>query len=145
MTAIYTHDHQVGSDEVEPEGHANCLAYLQWTRYAAINHSSEQGWPPERYQEQKIGWVVRSHTIRYFQPAYKGDDVAISTWVTEFQKTRSVRRYRISRKSDDATLATAETHWALVDLETRTPTRVPQELSEAFPTLDESQEPQGVR
>lgn len=142
MSAIFTYEHQVGSDEVEPEGHANCLAYLQWTRYAAVNHSSAQGWPPERYIKDRIGWTVRSHTIRYFQPAFEGDEVAIETWVTGFQKTRSVRKYRISRRSDDVTLAIAETHWALVNLDSRTPTRVPLELSEAFPIPEESQEPQ---
>ncbi len=45
MPAIYEHPHTVGSDEIDPQGHANNVAYVQWLQSAAVAHSAAQGWP----------------------------------------------------------------------------------------------------
>jgi acyl-CoA thioester hydrolase len=75
---------------------------------------------------------VRSHWIEYLQPAFAGDDVTVLTWVADFRKVRSLRKYKIVRARDDAILARAETEWAFVGLADRAPRRVPRELVEAF-------------
>jgi len=142
MSKIYAYEHQVLDTEVEPEGNANCLAYLNWTRYAAIAHSTAQDWPPERYRDIEAAWVVRSHEIHYRQPAFVDEDVIIETWVVCFDKAKSTRKYRIIRPSNDALLVVAQTHWTLIDTKTRRPRRVPPELINAFSLLPESDEPE---
>ena len=116
MSAIYPYHHVIGKNEVEPDGYVSCLTYLLWTRSAAQEHSAKQGWTTERYLEIGAAWVVRSHHIEYFRPAFAGEEVVIDTWVSNFGKTRSLRKYLIRRPDDDAALVTAETNWALVDI-----------------------------
>jgi acyl-CoA thioester hydrolase len=52
------------------------------------------------------------------------------------RKATSTRRYRISRRSDGALLATAQTRWAFLDYATNQPTRIPREIVEAFVVVE---------
>jgi acyl-CoA thioester hydrolase len=76
--------------------------------------------------------VVRSHCIDYLSPAFAGDEVTVFTWVADFRKIRSLRKYKIVRTTDDVLLSRAETEWAYIGLEHRVPRRIPPELSSAF-------------
>ena len=103
-----------------------------------MGHSTAQGWPPERYHQAGAGWVVRTHQIEYLQPAWEDDRVLIRTWVADFQKLTSRRRYRILRPGDKqlTVLATAETNWVYIGFERRLPRRIPDELSGAFDVVE---------
>jgi acyl-CoA thioester hydrolase len=141
MPAIYHHQLTVSPAAIDGQGHVNNLEYLRWMQDAAVAHSAAQGWPAERYREIGAGWVVRSHWIEYLQPAFAGDEVTVLTWVANFRKIRSLRRYRIVRAGDAAVLARAETDWAFIGLAHRVPRRVPPELSSAFFVVPEGEEP----
>ena len=106
-------------------------------------HSTAQGWPPDRYQQTGAGWVVRTHQIEYLQPAWESDRVVVQTWVADFKKLTSRRRYRILRPGDEqpTVLATAETNWVYIGMERRMPRRIPPELSEAFIVVCPNEEP----
>ena len=136
MPEIYEHLHTVGADEIDPLGHANNVAYVEWMQSAALAHSAAQGWPGETYRELGSGWVVRSHTIEYRQPAWAGDEIVVRTWVATMKKVTSLRRYRIVRRADDELLATAATKWAFINYTTGQPTRIPAEIAQAFQVVN---------
>ncbi len=121
---------------IDELGHVNNLAYLRWMLDAAVGHSDAAGWTTQRYLELGATWVVRSHFIEYLLPAFEGDVIVAQTWVSSFQKVRSVRNYRIVRPTDGAVLAQAETNWAFIDLQHRVPTRIPDAIAERFPVCD---------
>ena len=136
MPEIYEYLHTVRDDEIDGLGHANNVAYVEWMQSAAVAHSAAQGWSGEAYRQLGCGWVVRSHTIEYHQPALPGDRIVVRTWVATMKKVTSIRRYRILRQSDDGLLATAETKWAFVNLATGQPARVPSQIAQAFHVVD---------
>ncbi len=137
MPEIYEHFHTVAEDEIDQLGHANNVAYVEWMQAAAVAHTAAQGWPGERYQKLGSGWVVRSHTIEYHQPASAGQQIVVRTWVATMKKVTSMRRYRIFRTADDELLATAETKWAFVNYTTGEPARIPPEVAGAFHVVDD--------
>lgn len=137
MPAIFEYQHTVAEVEIDALAHASNVAYVEWMQAAALAHSTALGWPADRYFRLGLGWVVRAHAIEYLQPAFVGDQVVVRTWVATMRKATSLRRYEICRKSDGQVLATAETRWAFIDYATRQPARVPREVAEAFPVLDE--------
>jgi acyl-CoA thioester hydrolase len=137
MPEIYEYRHTVRDDEIDGLGHANNVAYVDWMQAAAVAHSTANGWPGERYRQMGFGWVARSHTIEYLQPAFAGDCVLVRTWVATLRKATSVRRYEILRADDDTLLATAQTKWAFIDYTTRQPMRIPREVTESFQVIDE--------
>jgi acyl-CoA thioester hydrolase len=110
----------------------NNLNYLAWMLDAAVAHSAVQGWNAERYDELGSVWVVRSHEIKYIEPAYEGQQLVVRTWVADMTKVSSTRRYRIERTDTGAVLAKAATRWAFIDRTTGTLTRIPQVVIDSF-------------
>lgn len=132
MPRVLAQSLRVAATVIDVNGHVNNLAYLQWMQDAAIEHSSQQGWPVERYQRNGAGWVVRSHFIEYLQPAFAGDILTLLTWVTGFRRRSSPRKFAFWRESDRQLVARAETLWVFVDLAKGRPTPIPPELLSAF-------------
>ncbi len=132
MPAIYEHRLTVRDEELDEQGHVNNVEYLRWMQAAAERHSAARGWPADRYREHGVAWVVRSHSITYRRPAGRGDVIVVLTWVSDFRRVLSLRKYRIVRASDGSELAVAETDWAFVDRDSGSPRRIPPEVSGAF-------------
>ncbi len=132
MPAIYEHNITVAPDEIDRLGHVNNLAYVAWMQAAAVAHSSAQGWTTQRYEALGMAWVVRSHQIKYLQPAFLHDAVVVRTWVADMKRASSTRKYKIRRAHDGALLASAATEWAFVELPQGTLARIPQELIASF-------------
>jgi acyl-CoA thioester hydrolase len=110
----------------------NNLVYLAWMQAAALAHSAAQGWTPERYEALGSGWVVRSHTIKYLQPAYPDERIIVRTWVASMARVSSTRRYKVLRESDRGLLASAATEWAFVDYRKGGLQRIPEEVWQSF-------------
>jgi acyl-CoA thioester hydrolase len=116
---------------VDENRHANNVAYLQWMQDAAIRHSAHAGCTA---MTQALGatWVIRTHHIEYLSPAFAGDAIAVLTWVANFRKVRSLRRYKVVRNADRAVLAQGETDWVYVDANSGRPRAIPDEIKNAF-------------
>ena len=84
---------------------------------------------------------MRSHKIEYLQALFVGEQVVVYTWVSNFRKIRSLRKYKMVRVSDNGVIALAETDWAFIGLEHRVPRRIPSELVEAFEIVPAEMEP----
>lgn len=132
MPDVYEHRHTVAADEIDVQGHANNVAYIQWMQDAAVAHSAAQGWDGARYRRLGCGWVVRTHHIEYRQPAFVGQPILVRTWVADMKRVSSRRRYRVLRDGDQALLAEAETNWAFINFTTGQPTRIPAEMVASF-------------
>lgn len=137
MPAVFHYPYTVRPEDIDGLGHANNIAYLEWMQSAALAHTAAQGWSAETYQKLGSGWVVRSHEIEYLQPAFTGDEIIVRTWVANFRKVTSLRRYHIVRppRNDgdkEALLATAATDWAFIDYKTGQPRRIPPDVAAAF-------------
>ncbi len=131
MTAFFDYPHTVTHEDIDELGHAGNFHYIKWMQHAAIAHSAENGWPPERYEELGSGWVVRAHKIVYLRPAFEGDELMIRTWVASARSASSHRAYEI-RKLDGELMARAETEWAFVNRARQRPVRIPQEVKDCF-------------
>lgn len=141
MTALYQYSYTVTTDDIDGMGHANNVSYIRWMQDAAVAHSKECGWFSARYQEIDSAWVARTHFIEYLQPAYKGDEIVVETWISNLKKITSLRKYKIIRPADETVLATAETNWAFISLSKQIPKRIPSEVADSFPLLSEDLEP----
>lgn len=150
MPALFELPLRVTAADIDPLGHVNNIQYLKWMQSAALAHSAAQGWPHEEYVRLGAGWVVRSHTIEYLQPAYEGDEIVVVTWVADMKKVTSLRRYHIQRRQprDDSgsravsLLARAATDWAFVDYTSKLPRRIAPEVSRSFEIVPHETPPQ---
>ena len=99
---------------------------------AAWAHSQALGWDLAAYRALGCWWVVRRHEVDYLTPARLGDELVCYTWPTDFTKATGIRRHEVVRPADGVVIARGLNTWALIDIETYRPRRIPPELQEAF-------------
>lgn len=121
MDAIYQFDLRVPEAAVDDNRHVNNVAYVQWMQDAATRHSEAAGCT-RLTRAAGATWVVRTHHVEYFSPAFAGELLTVQTWVANLRKVRSLRRYKFLRPADNTLLAQGETDWVFIDAGTRPPT-----------------------
>lgn len=139
MTQIYRHDFVVPEESLDENGHVNNLEYLRWILDAAALHSAFQG-ATSAAKSAGATWVVRSHKIEYLRPAFAGEHISIWTWVSNFRRVQSLRKYRVVRLEDEAILAQGETNWVFVNFENGKIRSIPPDVQAAFEIVPEEQE-----
>ena len=126
---------------IDVNGHVNNVQYVQWMQEAAVAHSTELGWSPERYLALCRTWIIRSHSIEYFHSAYAGETIVILTWVADFHRIKSLRKYKFFRPADQMVLARAATQFIFCDLTTGRPVSIPDEVRRSYTVVDAASEP----
>ncbi len=136
---IFRHEFTVPEAVIDANGHANNVAYVRWMIDVAIKHFHASG-SADAMHEIGASWVVRSHHIEYLRPAMLDDRIEASTWVVNFSRVRSLRRYQFVRVSDGVVLARGETDWVFVNAETGRPCSIPEEIKAAFILVPDDQQ-----
>lgn len=108
--------HTVADDEIDAQQHVHNLRYLQWTLWAARDHSAAEGWDAAAALKDGLGWVVRGHDITYRAAALAGDELIIRTWIPSWNRYSCQRHYLVTRPADQTVLAKVQTRWVFVDL-----------------------------
>lgn len=129
---IYSETFSFGEDARDINNHVNNVAYVQRLQDIAIAHTARNGWPMEKLFERHVSWVVHSHRITYLKPCQPGEEIRLFTWVEDFRRIRSTRRYRFVRVSDGAILADAESEWVFLDTDTLRPKVIPEEILSSY-------------
>jgi acyl-CoA thioester hydrolase len=138
---IYRYDLVVPQQAIDKNGHVNNIEYLRWMQEAALLHADSIGCT--RATMAAGGrWVIRSHRIEYFRPAFVGEHVAVLTWVSNVRRVQSLRKYKMIRSEDHAVLAEAETDWIFTDAQTGRLRSIPKEVSALFELVPVEQEPE---
>ena len=135
--APFIHEFIVPGDVIDENGHVNNVTYIQWMQDIAVLHSSRCG-GTDATRKLGCSWVVRSHKIDYLSPTFAGDTVVAATWVANFRKVRSLRRYTFMRKEDNTLLARGETDWVFVNGLNGRPLAIPAEVSGCYPLIEDN-------
>lgn len=131
MPVTFEHEIAVPASAIDDNGHVNNVVYVQWMQDVAIAHFESVGGTP-MMKAAGATWVARSHYIEYLRPAVAGDRVRVRTWVENFRRVMSLRKYEFTRVGDDTVLAKGHTEWVLVDAATGRPKSVPAEIVTLF-------------
>lgn len=119
----YSHNIQVGKNDLDSLDHVNNVVYLQW-----VNDISEKHWNLLADEElrSKYFWVVLRHEIDYLRQAVLGDEIEVVTWVGASKGVRSVRH--VEMFVDGKPLIRASSTWCLIDAKTLRPTRIREDV-----------------
>lgn len=133
---VFHDEFMVPSTAIDANGHVNNVVFVQWMQDAATRHFDSAGCA-EAMRQAGATWVVRSHKVEYLAAAFAGDRLRVSTWVVNFSRVRSLRRYQFLRVSDVRVLVRGETDWVLVSAATGRPCSIPESVRRAFVLVDE--------
>ena len=131
MDAIYRHEIAVPPSAIDANGHANNIEFIRWMQEAAVAHADTAGCSAAT-RDAGATWVVRSHRIEYLRPALANDRIVVTTWVADFRRAFSRRKYEFVRESDQMVLARGETDWVFVDVNSGRPRSVPATIVSMF-------------
>jgi acyl-CoA thioester hydrolase len=130
LSPTYSKTITIRQSAIDKNGHVNNVAYVQWMQDIAVEHYASIG--GIEAQGPDATWVVRSHRVEYFLPAFLGEEIEIRTWVENIQRVRSLRMYEFVRKFDGKTLVKGETDWVFVDVKSGRPLAIPQGVVDVF-------------
>jgi acyl-CoA thioester hydrolase len=130
-SARFTLDITVGPAAIDGNGHANNVEFVRWMQEAAVAHADAAGCTAATLAAGGA-WVVRSHRIEYLRPAFAGDRLVVVTWVADFRRAFSLRKYEFVRPVDNSVLARGETDWVYVDAGTGRPRSIPDPIRAMF-------------
>jgi acyl-CoA thioester hydrolase len=128
---VYTAQVTVRHDELDRFGRLHPAVYLRYLAHAAVEASSAAGYDAAWYAAAGAMWLVRRSSFTVADPARADDRLAIRTWVEDFRRVRSHRRYTV-HGADGRLCLDALTDWVYVDAATGRPRRVPPEVEAAF-------------
>lgn len=128
---VYCEEFEVPPDAIDRNGHVNNVAFVRWMQDVATRHFASGGGVP-LMEAAGAMWVARAHRIEYRAPAFAGDRIQARTWIADFGRARSLRRYEFRRVCDGALLVRAETDWVFVRADNGRPCAIPEALKAAF-------------
>jgi acyl-CoA thioester hydrolase len=123
---------RVRTYEVDENGHVNNAIYLQWAENLTAEHAEAVGFGRQWSLDRGGAWLVRRHEVIYRRPAFRGEEVVGTVTVMSLDRVRGVRRTSFSRATDGVELAELRSEWVWVRLSDGRPSRVPQELLDAW-------------
>jgi acyl-CoA thioester hydrolase len=140
VDGVYEYEFEVDASAIDANGHVNNVEFVRWMQDAAVRHADARGLTAAT-RDAGATWVVRSHRIDYLRPAVAGDHMRVATWVADFRRAFSLRRYRFTRVADGTVLAKGETDWVFVDVKAARPKSVPDDLKALFDVAPPDWEP----
>ena len=127
----HEYEFDVAADAIDANGHVNTVEYVRWMQEAAVRHFASLGGNP-LMDAAGATWVVRSHHVEYLRPAMRDERIRVRTWVEDFRRVMSKRKYEFARAADGTLLARGETEWVFVDATTGRPKSIPDEIQKLF-------------
>ncbi|HEY6557423.1 MAG TPA: acyl-CoA thioesterase [Polyangiaceae bacterium] len=128
----FSHRFDVPDSDIDDLGHAGNVSWVRWINEAAGAHSRSIGLDLPAYRTLGVIWVVRRHDVTYLAPAFARETLDALTWVASARAATSLRRTCFYRAEGGALLARAETTWALLNLASGKPTRIPHDLMSRY-------------
>jgi acyl-CoA thioester hydrolase len=132
MPAIYERAFRIRYHECDAYGHVNHANYLRYMQEAAFDASAAVGYDFGDYARMNRYWLVRESHITFFRPLKYGDTVVVKTWVADFRRVRSNRRYELTLAGTGEAVAEATSDWVFLDATNQHPARIPAAMIEAF-------------
>lgn len=117
----------------DPVAHLNNVAILRLIDRAAEDHLDRFGSTRHAMAAAGVMWFVARHEIDYRAEAFAGDEIVAATWIESFGRTTCVRATQLRRLADDRLVAEATSRWVHIDLASRRPRRIAEELRMAMP------------
>lgn len=119
----------VTQDDLDDLNHVNNVRYVQWVQDIAKAHWMQN---TSKGLLDSYFWVVVSHHIEYKGSSLLGDIVELKTYVTKSEGVTSTRIVEMYHKTSGKLLVKAETVWCLMDMKSKRPARIPEEIAILF-------------
>ncbi len=131
---VFTMRRAVEWRDIDTAQHVNNATYLNYMEECGIQAAKSFGWSMSRMQQEGFAIVARQHRIEYKQQAALGDELSISTFLSDVKRSHATRHYLISSADGLNLVAQARSLWVFVNLESNRIMRLPTAMLDDFGT-----------
>lgn len=118
--------------DIDTAQHVNNAAYFNYIEECGIQAAFAAGWPMQRIIDAHFAIVARKVHIEYKQQAGIGEELDVSTYLSEVRRSTVVRHYRVARAGDGSLIARARTLWVFINTQTGGLARLPESFHADF-------------
>lgn len=127
--APFTLNTRVQADDIDGLEHTNNAVYVKWCEQVAWAHSAALGLDLNAYRALDRAMAITHSDYHYIQASREGDEVAVGTWIVEWDRRLTMRRaFQVIRIEDAVTLLRGGMRFACIELSSGRPRRLPQEF-----------------
>lgn len=94
-------------------------------------NSKEQGMSSQNVLDLGYTWMIYRFKMEIYKRPMAEENLKVQTWVSGLDRTKAYRDHRLADENDN-TLALASSVWTTIDLEKLRPSRIPQEIIQAY-------------
>ncbi len=117
------------AEDFDELGHVNNAVYLRWAQEVAVRHWAATA--PAAMRAARV-FVVLRHEIDYRDPVLPGEQVVGRTWLGAATGPRFERYVDLRKPGAAKPSASVKSVWCMIDLATRRPLRIGQDVLDAF-------------
>jgi acyl-CoA thioester hydrolase len=123
---------QIQWRDVDEDSCLKNAAYLDYFSEFITRASAGLGWHFKRYLEAGVLWFIKKQWLEIQTPAVLGDDLRVTTWLSELRRVRAMRHYAFHREDTGELLCQGHTLWVSIDPQSGRPTRMPRAFLQDF-------------
>ncbi len=128
FSPVFRVESRVSYFDVDPRLRYTPTAYWRTLQDAAAGHATALDMATEQLRRQGQTWMLSRMIVEIDRAPLLGESFVVETWPsTKLRGVRAVRDFAMTTPQGE-TLARASSLWVIVDLNTRRPLRVPDEI-----------------
>ncbi|MEM8497759.1 MAG: thioesterase family protein [Pseudomonadota bacterium] len=128
----YTGSRTVLAEHIDGLGHVNNIRYISWCEELAWQHSEALGLSVNDYQKLDRAMAVYHAEFDYLSPAFEGQVLQVSTWLSFARGTRMTRRFEIARTDSMEILMSGLWQLSCIEISSGKPKRFPAEFVDVY-------------
>lgn len=129
---IFHEQFKIRSSEVNPRGEAKLQSVCDLLQETAGNHALQLNFDLSHLQEKNLTWILHRLQVKIETfPSWR-EHITVETWPSGGDQLRAYRDFRLLEE-DGTELGVALSHWLMLDIDTRKPVRMPDEILDLAP------------
>lgn len=124
---FHSENFTVRANEVDTIGTLTLPAICNYFQEVAGNNAKDLNFDITDMHEQNLTWVLFRMDINIHKYSKWRDSITVETWPASGDSLRAYRNYRLLDEKGDE-LGNCLSYWMVMNLETRRPSRIPQEV-----------------
>ncbi len=130
--STYEESFQIRSSEVDPNRKVKLQALCDLMQEVAGKHARELNFDISELQKNNMTWVLHRFNVKMDRYPEWRDSITIKTWPSSGDALRAYRDFKIFDEKGSE-LGRALSYWVLLNVETRRPVRMPEEVLKMAP------------
>lgn len=118
--------------DVDIAQHVNNANYLSYMEECGIQAASHFGWSMARMKAEGVVIVARRHQIEYRLQVKQGEEVDVSTYLSDVRRSNATRHYTVTRADTGELVTQARSLWVAINPEKNQLVRMPEQMLKDF-------------